>query len=143
MARAFVERTLTEHPDRALPAWALVETLRDVERVEGAVLDGAAVELARRLAGLHGCPAPAFPDVFHANFSALGDRALAVSVLGLARWLEAEAAPAPSREARFLVLGAARLLAADPLIRPPARRGGPTAERIGPAGALSHPAGMG
>jgi hypothetical protein len=142
-ARAFVEHTLAEHPDRVLPAWVLVETLHDVERVEGAVLDGAAVELACRLAGLQGCPPPGFPDEFHADFSAVGDRELAVCVLGLAQRLEAGAAPAPSRGARFLVLGVARLLAADPLVLPPLHRGSRTAERTGTAGGPSHPAGMG
>ncbi|TCZ54591.1 hypothetical protein [Roseicella aquatilis] len=118
-AGAFVARALAEHPDRGLSARALVATLRDVERIEGAVLDGAAVELGRRLARLHGLPAPGFPVEFHADLSGLSDRALALGALRLAGWLDALAWPWPSREARLLALGAARLLAADPLVLPP------------------------
>jgi hypothetical protein len=118
-ARAFVERTLAEHPDRALSVEALIEVLRDVERVEGGVLDGMAVELGRRLARLHGLPAPHFSDDFHPDFSAVSDRALAALVLGQAAQLSADAAPKPSCEALFLILGVARLLAMDPLIVPP------------------------
>ena len=46
VAGAFVERTLAEHPDRDLPPEVLIGNLRDLERLEGAILDGAAVELA-------------------------------------------------------------------------------------------------
>ncbi|RAI58773.1 hypothetical protein DOO78_11880 [Roseicella frigidaeris] len=116
---AFVTRTLAEHPDRGLSPIALVATLRDVERVEGDLLEGAAVELGRRLARLHGLPAPGFPCDFHLDFRAAGDRDLALHALRQAQRLQALARPHPSREALFLLLGAARLLAADPLIRPP------------------------
>ncbi len=115
----FVDQALTEHPDRALPIALLIDTLRDVERVEGAVLDGLAVELGRRLAQLHGLPMPSFPDEFHADISALSDRGLAVCVLRQAQRLDDDAGLQSSCEARFLVLGVARLLAADPLILPP------------------------
>lgn len=126
-AGAFVARTLAEHPDRALSAEALIGVLRAVECVEGAILDGIAVELGRRLARLHGLPAPAYPVEFHLDFARVGDRALALWALAQVGQLEALAAPWPSREARLLALGAARLLAADPLILHagrPAPRGG-------------------
>ena len=118
-AKAFVAQTLAKHPDRALPTDVLVATLRDVERVEGALLDGAAVELGRRLARLYGLPAPSFPCDFHLDFTGASERDLAVHVLRQARELNALAWPDLSPEALFLVLGAARLLAADPLILPP------------------------
>ncbi|MBL6459282.1 hypothetical protein JMJ55_28580 [Belnapia sp. T6] len=118
-AGAFVAQTLAEHPDRALSAAALIATLRDVKRVEGTVLDGAAVELGRRLARVHGLPAPSFPCEFHASFSQLSDRGLALWALWQAQRLDALAQPQLSREALFLVLGAAKLLAADLLIVPP------------------------
>lgn len=117
--KAFVARTLVEHPDRTLPTEALISTLRDVERIEGALLEGAAVEFGRRLAQLSGLPAPSFPCEFHLDFTTAGERDLAVHVLWQARRLDALAWPEPSREASFLILGAVRLLAADPLIRPP------------------------
>ncbi|WP_171612617.1 hypothetical protein [Roseicella sp. DB1501] len=125
---AFVARILAEHPDRGLPPMVLVATLRDVEQVEGDLLEGAAVELGRRLARLHGLPAPRFPCDFHLDFSAAGDRDLALHALRQAQRLQALARPHPSREAAFLLLGAARLLAADPLIRPP-----PTRPALAPA----------
>ncbi|MBK1660127.1 hypothetical protein [Paracraurococcus ruber] len=118
-AAAFVGQTLAEHPDRGLPVRVLVATLVAIERVEGAVLDGAAVELARRLARLHGLTLPGFPCEFHADHAGLGDRDLALLALRLARQLARSAAPWPSHDAGFLLLAAARLLAADPLIRPP------------------------
>ncbi|MBL6459533.1 hypothetical protein JMJ55_29940 [Belnapia sp. T6] len=116
---AFVAQTLAEHPDRALSAAALIATLRDVERVEGTVLDGAAVELGRRLARVNGLPTPSFPCEFHAGFAQVSDRGLALWALWQAQRLDALAQPQLSREALFLVLGAAKLLAADPLIVPP------------------------
>lgn len=120
-AGAFVERTLAAHPDRALPVEALIDTLRDIERADGAFLDGTAVELGRRLARLHGLPAPSFPDEFHGDFSGLSDRGLAVWALQQAQQLNAGAGPRSSREALFLALGVARLFASDPLIVPPVR----------------------
>ena len=120
-AGAFVEQTLTEHPDRALSPEVLVGTLRDLERLKGAILDGAAVELARRLARLHRLPLPSFPCEFRADFSGLGDRDLAIIVLRFARQFEAGAADGAWQDAGLLVIGAARLLAADPLILSPAR----------------------
>ena len=122
VAGAFVERTLAEHPDRMLPAEVLIDTLQDVERVDGAVLDGLAVELGRRLALLHGLSAPCFPCDVHADFAGISDRSLAIWVLSQAQQLDDHAWPQPSPEALFLALGAARLLAADPLIVPPQRR---------------------
>ena len=118
-AGSFVERTLTEHPDRRLSIEALIGTLRDVERVEGVGLAGMAVELGGRLARLHGVPAPSFPCEFRADSSEASDRGLALWALWQARQLGALARPQLSREALFLVLGAARLLATDPLILPP------------------------
>jgi hypothetical protein len=90
---AFVERILTEHPDRRLSIEALIGTLRDIERVEGAVFDGMTVELGRRLALVHGLPAPSFPCEFHADFSEVSDRGLALWALWQARQLGAFARP--------------------------------------------------
>ncbi|SDB74295.1 hypothetical protein [Belnapia rosea] len=118
-AKAFVARTLVGHPDRQLSVEVLIGVLRDVERVEGGVLDGAAVELGRRLAQVHDLPAPSFPCEFHAGFAQISDRSLALWALWQARQLDALAEPELSREALFLVLGAAKLLATDPLIVPP------------------------
>jgi hypothetical protein len=117
-AEAFA-RTLAGHPDRQLSLEVLIGVLRDVERVEGAVLDGAAVELGRRLARVHGLPAPSFPCEFHAGFSHLSGRSLALWALWQARQLDALAQPELSREALFLVLRAAKLLATVSLIVPP------------------------
>lgn len=116
-----VEQIPGGQPDRRLPVEALISALRTVERVDGAVLDGVAVGVGRRLARLHGLPPPGFPDEFHADFSALGHRGLAIRPLRQARRLDERAGSRPPGEALILVLGAARLLAADPLIVPPGR----------------------
>jgi hypothetical protein len=67
----------------------------------------------------YGLPAPSFPCDFHLDFTGASERDLAVHVLRQARELNALAWPDLSPEALFLVFGAARLLAADPLIVPP------------------------
>jgi hypothetical protein len=66
------------------------------------------------------------------DLSEFSDRRLAVYALWQAQQLDADAGPWPSSEALFLVLGVARLLAADPLILCPCTGGEWAILRIAP-----------